>query len=72
MWKDSGTLVTPTKEIEMKVRISFSVDIDPEAWILNYGCDPKDVREDVKSYVAYGVQDQLESIGVLSSQNDPS
>jgi hypothetical protein len=36
----------------MKVRVTLTIDVDPEAWVLAYGCLPKDVREDVKTYVA--------------------
>jgi hypothetical protein len=35
----------------MKVRISFTIDIDADAWAAEYGIDPKDVRKDVQSYV---------------------
>ena len=35
----------------MKVKISFTVDINEEAWATEYGIDLADVRKDVQSYV---------------------
>ena len=52
----------------MKVKIEFTVEIDPDAWILNYGCKPHQVRDDVKSYCRYGVFGQLENVGVLKEE----
>lgn len=49
----------------MKVRIELTVDVDPEAWALNYGCDRSEVREDVQSYAKAAVLDQMEAVGVL-------
>lgn len=40
----------------MKVRITMTVNIDPEEWSLTYDVDEKDVREDVKRYVINAVQ----------------
>jgi hypothetical protein len=40
----------------MNVRVTLSIEVDPEAWMLAYGCPPEDVREDVKVYVAGGVE----------------
>ncbi|MFF0743001.1 hypothetical protein ACFYVL_21640 [Streptomyces sp. NPDC004111] len=37
----------------MKVRITITVDVDAEAWALDYGLDLKDVRSDVKEYIGY-------------------
>ena len=36
----------------MKVRVAMTVEVDPEAWDLMYGCgtDAKAVREDVQTY----------------------
>lgn len=52
----------------MKVKIEFTVDIDQENWVLNYGCEPHQVRDDVKSYCQYGVVGQLENVGVLKEE----
>ena len=51
----------------MKVRVTITVDVDPERWNANYGTgtDPKDVREDVKRYVEGTVDSQLRMVGVL-------
>lgn len=51
----------------MKVRVTMTVDIDPEAWDLNYGTgtDAAAVREDVRTYIENGARDQLETVGVL-------
>jgi hypothetical protein len=50
----------------MKVRCSFVVDVDPEAWDLNYGTgtQPAQVRNDVRRYVEEGARQQLISVGV--------
>lgn len=34
----------------MKVRVSFTVDIDADAWADEFGCDRADVRRDVQDY----------------------
>ncbi|MFB8351027.1 hypothetical protein ACFQ7W_05435 [Streptomyces niveus] len=36
----------------MKQRITFTLDVDEQAWAEEYGLDPADVREDVRSYMA--------------------
>lgn len=43
----------------MKVRVTLSLDIDPESWSLAYGTNPRDLaalREDVRSYVLNDIQ----------------
>ncbi|WP_159030304.1 hypothetical protein [Streptomyces sp. CB01201] len=37
----------------MKVRITITMDVDAEAWAFDYGLDRRDVRDDVKDYVAH-------------------
>lgn len=49
----------------MKVRVSFVVDIDPDAWVQSYGVDRTEVREDVKRYVENGARDHLSDLGML-------
>lgn len=39
----------------MKVRVEMTLDIDAEAWALEYGVSPSEVREDVKEYVRHNV-----------------
>lgn len=49
----------------MKVKIETVVDIDPEAWTLNYGVSgAKEIREDVKVYCTGLITEQLIEIGV--------
>ena len=51
----------------MKVRISLTVDIDPEAWERNYGLDAREtaaMREDVRAYCIDTIREQLEIVGV--------
>jgi hypothetical protein len=48
----------------MKIRISFTVDIDPEVWALEYGLDPSEVRADVQTYIAESVRGELDSRGM--------
>lgn len=54
----------------MKVRITLTVDIDPEAWDMNYGTgtDPAAVRADVKTYVEGTVHEQLRQVDVLTAE----
>jgi len=49
----------------MKVKVSFTIDIDPDVWIENYGCEKKDVRQDVIDYVYHGTYTQFEDMGYL-------
>lgn len=40
----------------MKVRISFTVDVDPEAWEMNYGVSGgAAIREDAKTKARYDI-----------------
>lgn len=32
----------------MKIKIEMTVDIDVDSWVLNYGTELNDVRDDVK------------------------
>ena len=47
----------------MKIRIVQTVDVDPEAWALDFGIEQKGVREDVKTYFAGWMQQQVEALG---------
>lgn len=50
----------------MKVKISVEVDIDPEAWTLNYGVEgAAAIRADVKRYAEGTILEQLNQVGVL-------
>ena len=49
----------------MKIKIEFTVHVDQDAWMENYGVLPFQVRDDVKSYVINGALHQLDEVGVL-------
>lgn len=50
----------------MKVRVTTTVDIDPEAWASEFGVDKADVREDVRVYFNGIVQGTLDNIGLAA------
>jgi len=39
----------------MKVRVTVTVEVDPDAWAQEYGLFPAVVREDVDTYVRQAV-----------------
>jgi hypothetical protein len=50
----------------MKVKVSFEVDINTDAWDDEYGTGSvTEIRSDVKRHIENMVRGQLESIGVL-------
>lgn len=49
----------------MKVRIDFTIDINPNAWIDEYGTEPSEIRSDVQRHVQNSSVAQLESLGML-------
>jgi hypothetical protein len=52
----------------MKVRITLTVEIDPEAWTLNYGvAGAPDIRADVRAYIADLTTEQLRTAGILAA-----
>jgi len=54
----------------MKVRVSFTVDIDPEVWEMTYGISGfKAIREDVKEAVYHATIAHLHEIGVLPEKS---
>jgi len=54
----------------MKVKIEFTVEIDPESWTMNYGVEgAAAIREDVKEYCYHTIQDQLAMVGVRKDQS---
>jgi hypothetical protein len=50
----------------MKVKISFTLDVDAKAWAVEYGLDAREVREDVKLYIESGVRADLASRELLN------
>lgn len=56
----------------MKVKIEVTVDVDPEAWHLNYGTETlAQVREDAKAHGAGIVTEQFQSLGLLTETEQP-
>jgi len=50
----------------MKVRVTMTLDIDKDAWTLNYGVEStKAIREDIDTYVTNLVREQLNELGLL-------
>lgn len=50
----------------MKVHVSFTLDVDAEAWALAYGVDKSKIREDVKMYVAERTHEFIREQGFSS------
>jgi hypothetical protein len=49
-----------TRGNDMKVRINATLDIPAEgveAWLLEYGCDREEIREDIRTYVRTMLQE---------------
>lgn len=54
----------------LSVNITLKLDIDTEAWGLEYGFDPKDttaIREDVGNYIRNATIDHLGGMGLLAT-----
>lgn len=52
----------------MKVRVSFTIDIDPKAWSEEYGVETAaEIRQDVSDNIRYGVLAHLEEQGLLKA-----
>lgn len=50
----------------MKIKIEFTLDVDPEAWSSNYGVKgAAEIREDVRAYVQNDVTEFFRSNGYL-------
>ena len=48
----------------MKVRVSFTVEVDQEAWANAYGIDKQQVRHDVNAYIYHGFLSYLVDNGL--------
>ena len=49
----------------MKIRITETIEIDPEKWATEFGLDKDEVREDVKAYFGHGwMQQQVANLGL--------
>jgi hypothetical protein len=52
--------------MRVKVKVEFTLDIDPEAWEMAYGISgAKAIREDVKQYAATVAYEQFNSTGLI-------
>jgi hypothetical protein len=40
----------------MKVQIKVTVEVDPQQWADEYGCERSEVRDDVRSYFTNHIQ----------------
>ena len=40
----------------MRIRITLTVDVDPDNWAMTYGTEPEEIRESVREYVREYVQ----------------
>jgi hypothetical protein len=40
----------------VKVQIKVTVEVDPQQWADEYGCERSEVREDVRSYFTDAIQ----------------
>jgi hypothetical protein len=53
----------------MKVRIEFTIDVDNDAWTLNYGVEgEKAIRQDVKAYSTNLVVEHFADLGLLTEE----
>lgn len=48
----------------MKIRIIQTIEVDPEKWAREFDIDQDQVREDVRSYFAGWIQDQVAVLGM--------
>lgn len=48
----------------MKVRLTMTVEVDPEAWATEYGIDLKEVRKDVQGYFSSYAQEHINGLGL--------
>lgn len=46
----------------MKVRVEFTVDVDPESWELQFGVDRKEIRSDLREHVRQSTIEYLRQI----------
>lgn len=54
----------------MKIRIAVTLDIDPDAWVTEFGVEREDVRADVQEYFKNIVYGQAASVSVLADERD--
>lgn len=49
----------------MRVQVKVTLDIDVDAWMLEYGCDRDEVRRDVQQHTAESIRQHLDALGLL-------
>ena len=54
----------------MKIKVTVTLDVDPEAWVLNYGIERAEVRDDVKTYFEHVCREQLIAIDCENKSED--
>jgi hypothetical protein len=50
----------------MKVKIEFTLDIDVDAWMTDYGLTADEVRDDVRAYAKQTVTEHFRDQGYLT------
>lgn len=50
----------------MKVRVAFTIDVDPATWSAEYGIEPAEVRRDVQDHAEQSIRAHFDSVGVLN------
>jgi len=48
----------------VKVRVTFTVDVDPDAWSREYGVPRADVRKDINEWAMYGLRAHIADLGL--------
>jgi hypothetical protein len=46
----------------MKIKVTFTVEVDPAAWSEEYGVDPDEVRHDVQEFFANAAHAHIEQL----------
>jgi hypothetical protein len=49
----------------VKVKVSFTLEVDVEGWMRDYGLLKEDVREDVQSWARTQLQEANENVEVV-------
>src|SRR5690606_13407385 len=61
---DGGTPVRRRGSDAVKVRVTFTVDVDPDAWSREYGVPRADVRKDINEWAMYGLRAHIADLGL--------
>ncbi len=55
----------------MKVKVEFTLDIDPQAWEMTYGIEgAKAIRQDVKEYTAFIAYEHFRENGLILDRDN--